>query len=70
MLKIVPDPPLHHHSLEDTLIQDADYAQCAQAVAHQAILMMATIHEIESLSVQLESALIQLQMQAAARPLH
>lgn len=80
MLKIVPDPPHHHHTLEDTLIQAADYAQCAQAVAHQAILlqpkspvsilMMATMHEIESLSVLLESALIQLQMQAAARPFH
>jgi hypothetical protein len=32
MLKIVPDPPHNHHSLEDTLIQAADYALCAQTV--------------------------------------
>ena len=55
MLKIVPDPPHNHHSLEDTLIQAADYALCAQSVANQAILlqpkspvsilMMATMHK-------------------------
>jgi hypothetical protein len=32
MLKIVPDPPHNHHSLEDTLIQAVDYALCAQTV--------------------------------------
>ena len=37
MLKIVPDPPHNHHSLEDTLIQAAEYALCVQAVAHQVI---------------------------------
>ncbi|ATP44603.1 hypothetical protein CR511_11275 [Pseudomonas putida] len=74
MLKIVPDPPHNHHSLEDTLIQAADYALCAQSVANQAILlqpkppvsilMMATMHELEALRVLLESALIQVQMPA------
>ncbi|MDU9403131.1 hypothetical protein RTH46_11600 [Pseudomonas sp. zfem004] len=73
MLKIVPDPPHNHHSLEDTLIQATEYALCAQAVAHQAIsvqqsksptsfLIMALMHEIEALRVLLESALIQVQM--------
>ena len=74
MLKVVPDPPHNHHSLEDTLIQAADYALCAQSVANQAILlqpkspvsilMMATMHELEALRVLLESALIQVQMPA------
>ena len=74
MLKLVPDPPHNHHSLEDTLIQAADYALCAQSVANQAILlqpkspasilMMATMHELEALRVLLESALIQVQMPA------
>ncbi|MFB4393353.1 MULTISPECIES: hypothetical protein [unclassified Pseudomonas] len=77
MLKIVPDPPHDHHSLEDTLIQATDYALCAQTVAHQAmlllpkspgaILVMASIHEIESLRVLLESALIQVQMPTQAK---
>ncbi|WP_153785182.1 hypothetical protein [Pseudomonas sp. EMN2] len=72
MLKIVPDPPHNHHSLEDTLIQASEYALCAQAVAQQAIslqpkppasiLIMALMHEIEALRVLLESALIQVQM--------
>ncbi|UVL87771.1 hypothetical protein [Pseudomonas sichuanensis] len=73
MLKIVPDPPHNHHSLEDTLVQATEYALCAQAVAHQAIsvqqpkshasiLIMALMHEIEALRVLLESALIQVQM--------
>ncbi|WP_264312361.1 hypothetical protein [Pseudomonas putida] len=74
MLKVVPDPPHNHHSLEDTIIQAADYALCAQTVAHQAILlqpkstvailMMATMHELEALRVLLESALIQVQIPA------
>ena len=37
MLKIVPDPPHHIHTLEDTLIQATDYALCAATVAHQAL---------------------------------
>jgi len=80
MLKIVPDPPHNHHSLEDTIIQATEYALCAQTVAHQAvamqprtpasILMMASLHELEALRVLLESALIQMQMPAEPRTLH
>lgn len=72
MLKIVPDPPHNLLTLEDTLIQAADYALCAETVVQQAlllqpkspmsILMMASMHEIEALRALLESALIQLQM--------
>ncbi|MCF1488293.1 hypothetical protein LZ838_13090 [Pseudomonas sp. AA27] len=81
MLKIVPDPPHNHHSLEDTLIQATEYALCALTVAHHAVqlkprspaamLMMASMHEMEALRVLLESALIQVQMpNAQPRPLH
>ena len=78
MLKIVPDPPHNHHSLEDTIIQATEYALYAQIVAQQAVsmhpkspasvLMMASMHELESLRVLLESALIQIQMQMPAQP--
>ncbi|MFJ4153498.1 hypothetical protein ACIPZF_01635 [Pseudomonas sp. NPDC089752] len=71
MLKIVPDPPHNHHSLEETLMMAADYALCAEAVAQQAVLlqprspisllMMASMHELESLRQLLESALTQVQ---------
>jgi len=71
MLKMVPDPPHTPHSLEDTLIQAAEYAVCALAISQQAmlmqpkspaaVLMMATTHELESLRSLLESALIQAQ---------
>ncbi|WP_449434130.1 hypothetical protein [Pseudomonas putida] len=80
MLKIVPDPPQDHHSLEDTLIQATDYALCATSVVHQAlllqprspasILMMTSMHELEALRVLLESALIQVQMPAQPRTSH
>lgn len=80
MLKIVPDPPQNHHSLEDTIIQASEYALCAQTVAHQAIqllpkspvsmLMMASMHELEALRVLLESALHQMQVPAGPRTLH
>ncbi|MFJ4348745.1 hypothetical protein [Pseudomonas sp. NPDC089401] len=80
MLKIVPDPPHNTLSLEDTLIQATDYALCAAAVVHQAlllqpkspasILMMTSIHEMEALRALLESALIQIQMPAEPRTLH
>ncbi|HDS1757058.1 hypothetical protein [Pseudomonas sp. M5] len=80
MLKIVPDPPHDNHSLEDTLIQAADYALCATTVVHQAlllhpkslvsILMMTSLHEMEALRVLLESALIQVQMPTGPRTLH
>jgi hypothetical protein len=68
---MVPDPPHTPHSLEDTLIQAAEYAVCALAISQQAmlmqpkspaaVLMMATTHELESLRSLLESALIQAQ---------
>ncbi|MFJ4113194.1 MULTISPECIES: hypothetical protein [Pseudomonas] len=80
MLKIVPDPPHTSLSLEDTLIQATDYALCAHTVAHQAlllqpkspvsILMMATMHELETLRVLLETALVQVQLPAEPRTLH
>lgn len=80
MLKIVPDPPHNHHSLEDTIIQATEYALCAQTVVHQAmllqprspaaILMTASMHEIESLRVLLESALIQVQLSAEPQARH
>ncbi|MFK0314497.1 hypothetical protein ACIQUF_25110 [Pseudomonas sp. NPDC090233] len=80
MLKIVPDPPHNRHSLEDTLIQATEYALCAQTVTQQAIalqprtpasvLMLASMHELETLRVLLESALIQIQMPAEPRMRH
>ncbi|QXH51066.1 hypothetical protein KSS94_24530 [Pseudomonas fakonensis] len=80
MLKIVPDPPLHSHSLEDTLVQASEYVLCALTVAHQAVLhrprtpatvlMMASMHEMESLQALLELALAQVQMPQKARVMH
>ncbi|MFV3287384.1 hypothetical protein ACNFBR_01460 [Pseudomonas sp. NY11955] len=80
MLKIVPDPPRHAHSLEDTLIQAADYALCAATVVHQAallqprslasILMRTSMHELDVLRALLESALIQVQMPAGPKTSH
>jgi len=80
MLKVVPDPPYNFHSLEDTLMMAADYALCAEVVAQQAMLMqprspvslliMASIHELETLRKLLESALVQIQKPAAPQPMH
>lgn len=80
MLKVVPDPPHGLHSLEDTLIMASDYAVCAEAVAHQAVLMqprspvslliMASMHELEALRKLLESALVQVQKPADPHTLH
>ncbi|MNP46768.1 hypothetical protein D3C76_1407880 [compost metagenome] len=80
MLKMVPDPPNTLHSLEDTLIQAAEYAVCALAISQQAmlmqpkspaaVLMMATTHELESLRSLLESALIQAQTPNELRMQH
>jgi len=80
MLKIVPDPPCNLHSLEDTLLMAADYALCAEAVAQQAVLMqprspvsvlmMASMHELETLRKLLESALVQVQKPADPQTLH
>jgi hypothetical protein len=80
MLKIVPDPPHHLHSLEDTIMMASDYALCAEAVAQQAMLMqprspasvliMASMHELETLRRLLESALTQIQQPANPQPMH
>ncbi|WP_063912924.1 hypothetical protein [Pseudomonas sp. p21] len=80
MLNIVPDPPCNLHSLEDTLLMAADYALCAEAVAQQAVLMqprspvsvlmMASMHELETLRKLLESALAQVQKPAYPQTLH
>ncbi|MFJ4352256.1 hypothetical protein ACIPZ5_15310 [Pseudomonas sp. NPDC089428] len=80
MLKIVPDPPHLLHSLEDTLMMAADYALCAEAVAQQAMLMqpkspvslliMTSMHELDSLRRLLETALAQIQTPADPQTLH
>lgn len=80
MLKIVPDPPHPLHSLEDTIILASDYAHCAEAVAQQAMLMqprspaavllMASMHELETLRRLLESALAQIQQPGKSQPMH
>ncbi|WAB96817.1 hypothetical protein OSW16_20045 [Pseudomonas putida] len=80
MLKIVPDPPYNLHSLEDTLLMAADYALRAEAVAQQAVLlqprspvavlMMTSMHELETLRRLLESALAQVQKPADSQTLH
>lgn len=80
MLKIVPDPPYNLHSLEDTLLMAADYALCAEAVAQQAVLMqprspgsvlmMASMHELETLRKLIESALAQVQKPADPQTPH
>ncbi|UTL91835.1 hypothetical protein [Pseudomonas fluorescens] len=79
MLKIVPDPP-YLHALEDTLMMAADYALCAEVVAEQAMLMqpkspvslliMTSMHELDSLRKLLESALAQIQKPADPQTLH
>lgn len=80
MLKIVPDPPYNLHSLEDTLLMAADYALCAEAVAQQAVLMqpkspvsvlmMTSMHELDTLRKLLESALAQVQKSATSQTVH
>lgn len=79
MLKIVPDPPKTTLSLEDTLLQAADYTLCALAISHHAIqlhpkapasaLMAANTHVLESLRVLIESALIYVQVPPGPRTL-
>lgn len=80
MLKIVPDPPYNRHTLEDTLMMAADYALCAEVVAQQAMLMqpkspvslliMTSMHELDTLRKLLESALVQIQKPADPQTLH
>ena len=75
MLKIVPDPPLHatpaNPSLENLLVQTAEYLVCALTIAQQSVLMhtkpsgqvmtLATMHEIESARSLVEVALSRVQ---------
>jgi len=80
MLKIVPDPPLPLNSLEDTIMLASDYALCAEAVAQQAmpmqprspasLLIMDSMHELETLRRLLESALVLVQRPADPQPMH
>ena len=80
MLKIVPDPPHKTLCLEDPLIEASDYALCAATVVHQAmllqpkspasILMMTSMHELETLRALLESAIAQVQMPSEPRTMH
>lgn len=80
MLKIVPDLPHPHAFLEDTLVQISEHLHCALAVAHQSVLlctkspgsmlMLAAVHEMETLCSLLESALAQVQRAALPQPLH
>lgn len=80
MLKIVPDPPHLLHSLEDALMQAADYALCAEAVAQQAMLMqprspvsaliMTSMHELDALHKLLEAALVEIQKPTETRTQH
>ncbi|MHA6159596.1 hypothetical protein [Pseudomonas sichuanensis] len=80
MLKIVPDPPLSPAFLEDTLVQISEHLHCALAVAHQSVLlctkspgsmlMLAAVHEMETLRSLLESALAQVQQAVMSQPLH
>lgn len=80
MLKIVPDPPHPHAFLEDTLVQISEHLHCALAVAHQSVLlctkspgsmlMLAAVHEMETLCSLLESALAQVQRAAMTQSLH
>ncbi|MGY4526174.1 hypothetical protein [Pseudomonas sp. TE21394] len=77
MRKMVPDPPHSLDStqaLQETLAQSSEYVLCALFVARQAmqlkpaapssIVMQAVIHEMEAVQGLVESALMQLQMQA------
>ena len=74
MLKIVPDPPRFTTSpqtLEDTLVQAAEYLVCALTVAKQAVqqlpkpgeqvLTLAVMHEIDAAHRLVEVALRQVQ---------
>ncbi|MDZ3993528.1 hypothetical protein [Pseudomonas sp. Teo4] len=73
MRKMVPDPP-HPFELQDTLIKTSEYVLCALSVAQQSVqlkptspssvVMQAVIHEMEAVQALVESALLQLQMQA------
>lgn len=80
MLKIVPDPPLQNACLEDILIQATEYATCAAAVVQQAlsldfrspssVLMLTSMHELETLKALLESAVAHVQMRSKSPICH
>lgn len=71
MLKIVPDPPSHNHSLEDILIQTSEYLVCALTIAQKTVLIcsepagqamtLATMHEIDRAHGLVEMALSKVQ---------
>lgn len=76
MLKIVPDPPRFKNppqTLEDTLVQAAEYPVCALTAAQQAahqmtepgdqVLTMAVMHEIDAAHDLVELALGKVQSQ-------
>lgn len=75
MLKIVPNPPYPTelvHSLEDILMQTAEYLVCALSIAQQntlarqtssaQTLTLATMHEIEAAHGMVEMALSEVQV--------
>jgi hypothetical protein len=74
MRKMVPDPPHSSVALQDALVQTSEYVICALSVARQSvqlnptspnsIVMQAVVHEMEAAYALVESALVQLQMQA------
>jgi len=76
MLKIVPDPP-HPHLFEDTLVQTTEHVNCALAVTHQSLLLstrspgsfllLAAMHELESVRTLLEALLAQVQQVSEAQ---
>ncbi|WP_060481643.1 hypothetical protein [Pseudomonas sp. NBRC 111119] len=80
MLKIVPDPPQFPHSLEEAVMLAADHALCAEAVAQQALMMqprspatllvMAAMHELETLRKLLEATLAQIQRPSNLQLMH
>jgi hypothetical protein len=75
-----PRPTHPHAFLEDTLVQISEHLHCALAVAHQSVLlctkspgsmlMLAAVHEMETLRSLLESALAQVQQAVMSQPLH
>ncbi|KXG82326.1 hypothetical protein [Pseudomonas mosselii] len=75
MIKIVPDPPLQAsdspHSLEDLLVQIAEYLVCALTAAQHAamihtkppgqVMALTAVHEIDSARSLVEMALSRVQ---------
>jgi p-aminobenzoyl-glutamate transporter AbgT len=75
MIKIVPDPPLQAsdspHTLEDLLVQIAEYLVCAHTAAQHAamihsklpgqVMALTAVHEIDSARGLVEMALSRVQ---------